>query len=200
MEKIEITKNSLCYPEFESLIIIMAALSTAIEYKIKGQAHYNPGDYFTCECLALKKEIRLPLHGPIEAVIKDKKPDIIELTVVDLSPTTMKHTFETKALIKTFEYLITPFFISFYERNYPLAEKKFLKKYSSWPSAWRMGWVFRNALAHNGQVYFKELKTPPISWGNLTISPADQHKSLFSTFVNIGDILFLLLDMEKELK
>ena len=144
MDIIRITKSSFCYPEIDSFIIIIAALSSVLEYKSTGKAHYNPGDYTTCDGLAVKKSIRLPLYGPIEAIIADKKVASIELTITNIAPPT-KYVFKTSALIETAKYLITPFFISFYERCYSIAESKFKKDYSIWPSAWKMGWVVRNA-------------------------------------------------------
>ena len=92
-----------------------------------------------------------------------------------------------------------PMFVTFYENNYKHFEKHFGKKYNLWPDAWRMAWVVRNAMSHNGNIYFKDLNTSPINWNVVTISPLDQNKEL-KTFLNFTDTLLLLFDMEESLK
>ena len=74
-----------------------------------------------------------------------------------------------------------PIFVTFYENNYNHFEKLFGKKYNLWPDAWRMAWVVRNAMSHNGNIYFKDLNTSPINWNVVTISHLDQNKDKIAT-------------------
>jgi hypothetical protein len=196
MEIIKIGKNSLLYPEINSMVIIFAALCISINYKNNG-TEIKPGEYATIECLSLNKCVCLPVYGPVEAVIDNKKPDLIEITVMDFcKPSQRIVEFE---FIETSKYLISPFFITFYERCYDTAKKKFGVNYSSWPDSWRMAWVVRNSLSHNGCIYYKDLKTPSVTWKGISISPSDQDKPLLYKYYSIGDLVILMIDMEKDL-
>jgi hypothetical protein len=61
-----------------------------------------------------------------------------------------------------------------------------------------MGWVVRNALSHNGKVLFKNMKSDPVKWDEIVVSPANQHEPI-SNVINFTEMLLLLLDMEEVL-
>ncbi len=176
----------------------MAALSLSMEYKHSGKANYNPGDYLVAEGLSTGKMVRLPLYGPIEAVLINRKPDQITLTVEKKSPPTVRYETYTDALKQTINYIITPYFVTFYENNLNYAINKFGSDYSKWSGVWRMGWVVRNALSHNGKIFFKNLKTPDIDWNGIIVTTSFQHKPIHEIF-SFADILLLMLEMEAEL-
>ena len=98
------------------------------------------------------------------------------------------------------------YFINYYEKNYAKAEIKFdkiygRKKYEKWSNSWRMGWVVRNALVHNGRVFYSQAKsdTPPVSWYSTIVSPKNQGDALLGNFLNSVDLLILVLDMDSDL-
>ena len=198
MHTIEINKQSRSYQEIDSLIIVIAALGISFEYKINNAVNYKPGDYVTLEGLSTQKMIRLPLYGPVEAAINNQKPDIIAITIEEMAPSINRYQVNTSALSNTIDYIFSPYFVTFYENNYSDAETKFGNDFVKWHVAWRMGWVVRNALSHNGRIHFKKLSTPPITWKGLTISPEQQNTPLRS-ILNFTDMLLLLFDMEAAL-
>lgn len=198
MQTLIINRGDRHYQEIDSLVIIFAALAVSMDYKTNGQSKYNPGDYIVIEGLSSAQMIQLPIYGPIETVIANKKPDVIEITIEDFSPLEGTDGTVTSSLKDTFNYICSPFFLAFYEKNYSIAQSKYGSNYSNWPASWRMGWVVRNALAHNGKIHFRDMTTQPINWKNASVSPADQGVALES-ILNFTDILILLFDMENDL-
>jgi hypothetical protein len=199
MDILKVTKSSKCFSEIDSLIIVIASLAISFEYKLNGVAVYNPEDYAVLEGLSSGKMVRLPLHGPVEAALKGLKPDLIEITIEDMKPSTQTYQVNTSALQKTINYIFSPYFVVFYENNYSDARQKFGKDFSKWPVSWRMGWVVRNALSHNGKVFFKDLTTPSIYWKGVVVSPSQQDTPI-ETILNFTDMLLLLFDMESDLQ
>jgi len=120
--------------------------------------------------------------------------EIVELDNIDESVKLV-----ISVLEETIYYIFIPIFVNFYENNSNHFEELYGNSYDLWPNSWRMAWVVRNAMAHNGNVYFKNLKTLPITWNSITISPLDQNKEL-KQFLNFTDTLILLFDMEESLK
>lgn len=198
MEIINVTKQNRSYSEFDSLVIILASLYTALEYKRIGKADCNPGDSVLLEGLSSRKMIRMPLYGPIEAALNNLKPDLIEITIEDLVQSTQIYQVNISSLQKTINYICMPHFVSFYEANISEAENKFGETYSIWPASWRMGWVVRNALSHNRKIYYKNPTTPAVAWRSATISPSMQDTPI-ETVMNFTDIILLILDMDNDL-
>ena len=199
MRIITITNKSKCYEEINSLSVILAALAIALEYRKTGKAIYKQRDHIALEGHSLKEKIKLPIYGPIEVALIDKKPIEINIEIAKLDLVNQSGKLSISVLEKTIYFIFMPMFVTFYENNYKHFEKHFGKKYNLWPDAWRMAWVVRNAMSHNGNIYFKDLNTSPINWNVVTISPLDQNKEL-KTFLNFTDTLLLLFDMEESLK
>jgi hypothetical protein len=199
MRIITITNKSKCFEEINSLLVILSALAIALEYRKTGTAVYKKGEHIALEGHSLKEKIKLPIYGPIEVALIDKKPIEIKIEIAKLDKLNQSSKLSIGVLEKTIYFIFMPIFVNFYENNISHFEKLYGKSYDQWPIAWRMAWVVRNAMAHNGNVYFKNLKTLPITWNSITISPLDQNKEL-KQFLNFTDTLILLFDMEESLK
>lgn len=198
MFHLKIRRENKFFTEIHNLIIIVASLCTALEYKVKGSAEFKLGDYILLQGLSCKKNIRLPLFGPLESILANEQPSEIQILVEDAKPSTIVNPYELSGLEQTIEYIFSPFFISFYENNYSLASSLFGNNYEIWPNSWRMGWVVRNALSHDNKVFFKKMTIPPISWREVTVSPMNQKEPIYN-IMNTTDILLLLLEMETDL-
>jgi hypothetical protein len=199
MDVIKITKDSRIFSEIDSLVIVIASLAISLEFKLTGAANFKPDNFIILEGFSTGKMVRLPLFGPIETALKGLKPDSIEITIEDMKPSIQTYQETTSALRKTINYVFSPYFVTFYEKNYEEAKQKFDKDYNKWPSSWRMGWVVRNALSHNGRVFFRNLEKAQIEWKGVSISPVHQDTPI-ENFLNFTDILILLFDMEFDLK
>jgi hypothetical protein len=199
MRIITITNKSKCFEEINSLLVILSALAIALEYRKTGTAVYKKGEHIALEGHSLKEKIKLPIYGPIEVALIDKKPIEINIEIAKLDLVNKSGKLSISVLEKTIYFIFMPIFVTFYENNYKHFEKQFGKKYNLWPDAWKMAWVVRNAMSHNGNIYFKDLNTSPINWNVVTISHLDQNKEL-KTFLNFTDTLLLLFDMEESLK
>jgi len=200
MDTISISHDHCLFPEVNNLLIVVAGLATAMEYHETGSAIYEPGAYVTIEGLSTSRMIRLPLHGPIEAAMEDKKPDIIELTLEMSAPSREKYTTTTSGLKEVIEFIFMPYLVSFYEKTYQEAKNKFTSDFNKWPEAWRMGWVIRNAISHDGNVFYKNLSTPGVTWRGLSVSPLNQGERVLGKLMNTADLLILLIDMANDLE
>jgi len=194
-----ITQKNKCFDSVHSIIICVSSLYFALEYRRLGTVVCNPGDYATLEGMASGKMIRLPLCGPIDAVLSNIKPDSIDIAVEALVPKTKVFAHEINVLLKTIDSIVLPHLIIFYENNILDAEKKFGKdNYSEWPDSWRMGWVVRNAISHDNRIFYKNEKTPTVKWNRLEVSPSIQGTQI-GELINFSDIILLIFDMENDL-
>ncbi len=154
MKIINVDKAHRLYTEVDSLVIIMAALTVSTQYYSPGGVTLHPGQPTVFDSLVTGKMVKFPAFGPIQAVIADQKPDLIEIRIEDYAPPQRTYAVETSAVQKTINYVFMPFFVTFYEKHVDAARDDFGTNYDTWPASWRMGWVARNALAHNGKIFY----------------------------------------------
>ena len=196
MKKIQITRHNNCYYEIDSLCITFQALAIAFEYSKHGTINFSEGDYMTIDGIGTKQSISIPISGPIETALQNKKPDIIELQIKE-TDSFIGGDIYVHVIKHVFNFIIAPLIVSFYENNFAKARAKFGSDFSTWKSSWQMGWVTRNALSHNKCIFFKNLAHNPITWNNVSISPANQNTPLenlvqLNKVCLLGSLYFLI--------
>jgi hypothetical protein len=197
METIKITKQNRSYEQFYSLTVILASLYTALEYRLTGAVVCNPKDPIIAEGSATNKMIEFPNFGIVEEILKNIKRDSIEIVIKDFAPSPHNYEKEIKILNSTLNSIFLPFVLEFYE-NYAEEAKLKFGDYKSHPDSWRMGWVVRNAIAHNHKIDFRGRNSESRTWSGVTIS-AKNNGTPLSDFYNFVDLIILLLEMEKDL-
>ena len=74
-------------------------------------------------------------------------------------------------------------------------------KFEALPELIKLFKCLRNASAHNNNFRFHSdvKKSLPLRWGKKTLTVADENHELFSRWMALGDIEYLLRDVSKEL-
>ena len=182
------------YPQLNTLLIALQGVAVAAELRVKGAVAHNAGDYLTVQAKHLQEEVRLPLVGPIEAALANRKPDEVHLTVVQ-GTTSSNLAYWTSRFAEFVDAIFLPFLVSYHERYRSEIEAKHSQSRTSWPAPWQMSWALRNAASHSGKV-FDQATRAPVSWRGFTFGPNDEPARTILSLVNGGDILLLLLEME----
>ena len=82
-------------------------------------------------------------------------------------------------------------YLTYFEHLSDLIENAEGRDWTRWSKEiWKFGYQTRNAVAHSGEVYFKNPNAPNVNWRNLTYSPQDNGKRIFD---DIGVVEFILL-------
>lgn len=183
------------YPQLNALLIALQGVAVAAELRLMGAVAHSSGDYLTIQAKHLQKEVRVPLVGPVEAALANRKPDEVHLTVVH-GTTTSNHVYWTSGFAEFVDAIFLPFLVNYHERYRSEIEAKHHQGRTSWPAPWQMSWALRNAASHSGKVFEKATQAP-VSWQGLTFSPNDEPARTILSLVNGADILLLLLEMEE---
>jgi hypothetical protein len=197
MKSYAITPEVHFFDELNTVVAATAAIGMSAELIVSGRVSFQPGDYITIVGLMREIRVRLPLFGPVHAALQDRRPDLIELTVLagrDQGPN-FKHT--TGGFRGLLNSLFQPFVVNYYEREVVHVRTKFGSDRTSWPDAWQMGWLVRNAVSHSGGVHFKNAGQKPVVWHGCSISHSDQGKPVMGGVLNQADLIALLIDMEE---
>jgi hypothetical protein len=198
MEIIKITKQNRSYEQFYSLTVILASIYTALQYRNSGAVFCNPKDPIVAEGSATNKMIEFPIFDIVEEVLRNVKRDCIEIVIKDFAPSPANYEKDIKVLDSTLNSIFLPFVLEFYENYAEEAKLKFGDN-ESHPDSWRMGWVIRNAIAHNHKIDFRDKNSKPRTWSGVTISKENDGEPI-ADFFNSADLIILLLEMEKSLK
>ncbi len=201
-KSILITEESPVYLEIKNIISLYLAANISLHIGRGEKLTFssNSGGQLIGEFS--QKIICIPAHVPFEEMLKQT-----EFTIDILNPKDNPESrvpLKYQADISMFEIeksIIPPQFLFFYARFIEEAEKKWGLDYSLWPNSWRMGWVIRNAIAHNENISFKEKykDMTPIIWRNISICFSNQGENIFEK-LSFSDILLLLLDMNEDLQ
>ena len=198
------------HDRLNNLIIAVEALTVAGNFLRGEPAKWTAPTVAALDCVQLPISVKVPVWGPLEAALNDQYPDAIHIDFLEISPPIPEYSVWaaglqkrhlTFGLIKVAINMIIPIFVEFFE-----SYKQFLfdnmKRPENWPMIWRFGWAVRNAMSHDGCIYFENNKTVPVSWYSLTYSHANNgHRILGvkNADLGVGDIVVLMFEMNDEL-
>ena len=93
-------------------------------------------------------------------------------------------------------------YLSFFERHSSNVKRRFGQQPASWPSAWRMGWLLRNAVAHNGRFAINDANFPITTWNGITVSCSDNNAPWFDIkkYFGGGDVLALIDELHRSIR
>lgn len=191
----KIVRSTGFYPQLNTLLIALQGVAVATELRATGSVSHQPGDYLTIEAKHSAKEVRLPLVGPVEAALANRKPDEIHLTVVH-GKTTVRHPHSTSGFKDFVDAIFLPFLVNYHETHIDDVKAQHTQTRTAWPNAWQMSWALRNAASHGGKVFEKSTQKP-VSWEGLTFSPSDEPAKKITSLINGADIFLLLLQLEE---
>jgi hypothetical protein len=193
------------HERLNNLLITNSALCIAAYYLLHGAAKFKPGEHMAWVCKQLDIEIKLPLHGPLEAALSNKMLDLIRLTCLprerDPWPAPLfKSPAVTYGLTNVSANMVAPIFVEFYEAYCDWIFKRFHKP-KNWPPVWRFAHVIRNSVSHGGLIDI-DPRDDPSPWYGLTYSSADNgHRPMggLNPDLGAGDILILIFEMNDAL-
>jgi hypothetical protein len=191
----EVTPKAALFEQLNMVVTATAALYIAVDLHVSGRVELKPGDYCTIEAKHLDVQIRLPLTGPIQVALSNKKPDVIQITV---EPKAKGPDFKakTQGFLAVVNAIFMSFAVNYYENNVFHVRSRFQGDRTKWPDCWQMGWVVRNCASHGGKVYYQSAR--PVTWRGLTVS-AESNGQPLTDLLMMGDMLVLLIEMEESL-
>jgi hypothetical protein len=96
--------------------------------------------------------------------------------------------------------LITPIYVDFFERHRLWIKATFGGDAYAWPPIFNFARVLRNFVSHHaGHVHFDNTNAAPVTWHNLTYSPADEGKKVLVADIDVGDLIVLLFEIGDEI-
>lgn len=194
--KYKILKNSDLFLEFNTLLIALQGVSVASELILTDKITHSQGDWLTIEAKYLDLRIRLPLVGPIQAALTNLLPEFMEIEIIQGRDKDSEYLHTTSGFQQFINLIFLPFLVSYFEKHKSYISNKFPAGRDTWPDSWQMGWAVRNASSHNGRVFTKK-SVKSIHWNGFRFSPNDEPLKNILKLINGGDILVLMLEMEK---
>lgn len=144
-------------------------------------------------------QVGLPGFDPMYGFSQGLQPAKVHMRF-DPAPQSTNYT----QYISGFEFdplaLITPYYVDFVEEYKPWLKGRFGGDRNTWPMLFNFAVVIRNFISHTaGNVHFDNRNAPPVTWHNLTYSPANEGQRVLSTDILIRDLIVLLFEMSEEL-
>ena len=96
-------------------------------------------------------------------------------------------------------HLISPFFGGYFETYKPWLKHNVSTDVYQWPAVWNFARVVRNATFHEGRISWDNVNAPAVSWEGIEYSSEDNGREVIGSHLTLGDLLILMLEMDKEL-
>lgn len=198
--KIVLSRGKHCLLDpLNHFLVLTASISIAATHFLKGQVIIDEGDYIAIECNQFPLEVHLPLNGPIQAALNEKRPDEIHVNFVLTPVETKAYRLNTSGFSETLRQTITPIFVHFFENAKHSLKCQFGKNPEQWPPIWDFARVVRNACAHGGHLHMAGIKPHPVSWHHLKYHQTLNGRQIVGADLSVGDMLVLLFELGDEL-
>jgi hypothetical protein len=186
------------HDRLNNLLIVISSVGIASTYVVEGKVDLTTISFVTLECHQYPTEIRIPFVGPLEIALKNLEPDGIEIDFVAKTTPTKTFAVKSSGFKKVIGSVIGSLLSDFYEANKDWLKGNVSTDPYNWPPVWNFARIVRNAVAHDGAIYFKSPTAAPVKWYNLQYSPADNTKSVL--YMSAGDLIALMFEMSNELE
>jgi len=196
----EITRSrDKCFDDIANYLITMISLTLTTELYVQGYAsRYAPNHRVVLDAKQVGKRMIISPHTLLDEVHANRWPMTLvveeELIQIPASAILNLGIFERQFLA-----LERSMFVSYFERDRPQIEAKYSKDTTRWPGDWNFGRIVRNSAAHNDEVVFNNLKAVPVTWHNLTYSPADNGRKILHVDLWPADLMCLMMDLDSHL-
>jgi hypothetical protein len=192
--------------------MMMVSQAMTLAYRLirfgKERDPAREGDYTTLVCSQLPVDIRFPVFGPIEMVLRGEIPKLVGVNFVEKSnyrkpnysvwAAGIQASAPNDGLGELIQNLFSPYFVEFYE-EYRQWIFDAAGRPDFWPEVWRFGRVVRNAISHGGEVKIDRPDEKPVTWYGLTYSASDNGSVILGRIIGLGDMVALMVDMSDEL-
>jgi len=187
---------------FDDLVTFLssiASLGIAFDaHRVGTGRPYQPTDYLTLEGIAKVSnlEVRFFPYPVMQILITNGWPTDIYLDDRPFGNPAPPHHLWLAGLQGLHGSMIESAFVHYFETVGPVVEQNHGTDPRNWPSVWNFARVVRNAFAHAGQITFRNLTAPSVSWRSLLYSPADNGRQILYQDVTAVEIILLMEEMD----
>lgn len=179
-----------------NLLILTDGIFFSIRAHTGSSKPYRPGASAGMLSKVTNLQISIPLYGPVLSALKEEEPERIQMEVGDWVQTLIENV--GRGFGKVLFVAISPIFVEFFERHRPWMETT-LGNRKNWPPILNFCSAVRNAISHDGKVYFLNQNPAPAIWYNLKYTYADNGRLAIGGDLEFGDILLLMFEASDEL-
>lgn len=199
MKKVIVTPKDRVYNHLFPFLVFMDSFYVSYRFHLKGEIEKEYHGHFTIEGGSIKLEVKLPIYGPMISVVNNRKPDEIEILMVENKKLELNRT-SRSITSDIIDFIFFPVFVNFYESvKSEIIKLMGTDNQNNWISdGFRMGRVVRNSLSHNRRISFSDRTSKDIIWRGKMISNKNDNE-LFSQHFNFTDVFILMLDIDEEL-
>lgn len=197
----EITRlHDKYFDDVANYLITLVSLTLAAELYVTGKAaRYAPSHRIQLDAKQAGKRMLINPHTLLDEVFALRWP--AELTfdeeAVEIPTSAILN---LGALERPLYALEQSMFVNYFERERATIEETYEANTDAWPGEWNFARVVRNSVAHNNAVFFANPKAAPVSWRDLTYSPADNGRRVLNGDLWAADLIYLMIDLDAHLR
>jgi hypothetical protein len=185
------------------LLFIADALAVALLVLHRGKVNLDAEkDHATATCKQFPIILRYPVLKPTLSILHEEPLTEITFSFTPLDPPALPPTAgkrKLKGVGRSLLGAVSPVFVDFYEKHRSWMTATF-GKHPDWPPLFRFAWMLRNFISHTeGRVRFNDPNIAPVTWHQLSYSPADNGRQVIGVDIDIADLVVLMFELSDEL-
>ena len=190
-----VLRGDRLYGALNDFLVISAAMTYATATVQGDLRPIVPGETAGLQAIHGPFWVRVPVYGPIQAAVTDRKPDFIHYFYAEDDSLPWEPAITNYSGLATImASFAAATFTNFYEAHAELISETVGNDKSQWPELLRFATIVRNSLSHGWQINIRNSRSLPASWRGLTLGPDDNGTKTVNSIIGVGDILVLLKD------
>lgn len=194
------------FPELVRLTITLSALGIGFDLHGSGMVRpYAPGQVMV---LVGKRDISgLEIHffpAPLYTRLLSptgRQPRFMKVIKKQINKFPPTHPIKLSNLQQLMARVVGDAFVSYYERHLDEVISIWNREDKGrWPPIWQFAWAMRNALAHDGRIYFKHNNHPGVCWRNLKFNYDDNGRHVLFDEITGVELILLMEELDVPLR
>lgn len=196
-EVVLVDPNDGFYDGLHAMVMVMTGLASTLQAQFGGPTQFEQGHVVSFRCRHFPNTIAVSVAEVVQDATagRAKQPIPVFFEAPMSEPAAGDYHADIPSATPAFLAPFRTLFVDYFEQFKPEIQAKF-GGLIAWPASWRMGWVVRNAMAHDGKIFFDHPKKSPVTWRQLTIAISDNGTPLLNDLMQPGDLFHLLFEME----
>lgn len=194
------------FPEFVRLAICLSAVGIAFELHKNGSVRpYGPSQPMVLEGKHAVSGLEIhffprPLYDRLLSPTS-RQPRFLRVLKRPINSSPPDHPIKVTKLQLLMSRLVGDAFVSYYERHLDVVEAMWgHESKGKWHCVWNFAWAIRNAVSHNGKIYFKKPKHNSVHWKTLQYSHIDNGRQVLFDELTGVELILLMEEMDLALK
>jgi hypothetical protein len=184
-----------------TLLVCTVSVATAMEFHERNPLPYPAGSFAAVDTMRSGFNLRLPLHGVVEASIRGQEPNRIEIEMAHDPKVPEPPAPRYSGFRNVLAAIISHSFVDFFRAHEAWLQDRYGTDHARWPKLpiTQFCRVVSNSVAHGNKLRLKSPGSMRVEWRGVAYDFSRNGDQVLFGDLSAGDIIVLMFDVSEEL-